>query len=93
MEGQPIGTSRGERSALASANHHKLSGKHALDISIFGLSERNTPEEASSAVLRVQLKTHCLGITQKNGSPDHPQTQGKIERFQQTLKKWLRAQL
>ncbi|MFV0406219.1 MAG: hypothetical protein ACK5LN_05275, partial [Propioniciclava sp.] len=26
-----------------------------------------------------------LGIRQKNGSPGHPQTQGKIERFHQTL--------
>jgi transposase InsO family protein len=33
-----------------------------------------------------------LGITQKNGRPSHPQTQGKVERFQQTLQKWLRAQ-
>jgi transposase InsO family protein len=32
------------------------------------------------------------GITQKNGQPNHPQTQGKVERFQQTLRKWLRAQ-
>jgi transposase InsO family protein len=31
------------------------------------------------------------GITQKNGKPNHPQTQGKIERFHQTLKKWLKA--
>lgn len=30
-----------------------------------------------------------LGITQKNGHPGHPQTQGKIERFHQTLKHWL----
>lgn len=30
-------------------------------------------------------------IVQKNGSPSHPQTQGKIERFHQTLKKWYRA--
>ena len=30
-----------------------------------------------------------LDIVQKNGSPAHPQTQGKIERFHQTLKKWL----
>jgi transposase InsO family protein len=37
-----------------------------------------------------QLQT--LGITQKNGSPSHPQTQGKIERFHQTLKKWLHGQ-
>ena len=30
-------------------------------------------------------------IQQKNGRPGHPQTQGKIERFHQTLKKWLAA--
>lgn len=35
---------------------------------------------------------HALGITQKNGSPNHPQTQGKIERFHQTLKRWLTGQ-
>ena len=33
-----------------------------------------------------------LGVTQKNGSPGHPQTQGKIERFHQTLKRWLAKQ-
>jgi transposase InsO family protein len=33
-----------------------------------------------------------LGIKQKNGKPGHPQTQGKVERFWQTLKKWLAAQ-
>jgi transposase InsO family protein len=32
-----------------------------------------------------------LGVTQKNGRPNHPQTQGKVERFQQTLQKWLAA--
>lgn len=31
------------------------------------------------------------GITQRNGRPGHPQTQGKIERFHQTLKRWLTA--
>ncbi|MFE6733158.1 integrase core domain-containing protein [Microbacterium sp. NPDC057650] len=30
-------------------------------------------------------------ILQKNGRPGHPQTQGKIERFHQTLKRWLKA--
>jgi transposase InsO family protein len=33
-----------------------------------------------------------LGITQKNSRPNHPTTCGKVERFQQTLKQWLRAQ-
>jgi transposase InsO family protein len=33
-----------------------------------------------------------LGIVQKNSRPNHPTTCGKVERFQQTLKNWLRAQ-
>ena len=32
-----------------------------------------------------------LDIVQKNSRPNHPTTCGKVERFQQTLKKWLRA--
>jgi hypothetical protein len=35
---------------------------------------------------------HLLQIQQKNGRVNHPQTQGKIERFHQTLKKWLARQ-
>jgi transposase InsO family protein len=33
-----------------------------------------------------------LGITQKHSRPNHPTTCGKVERFQQTLKRWLTAQ-
>ena len=33
-----------------------------------------------------------LGIVQKNSRPNHPTTCGKVERFQQTMKKWLAAQ-
>jgi transposase InsO family protein len=40
-----------------------------------------------------EKELQTLGVTQKNGSPGHPQTQGKVERFQQTLKKWLSAQI
>ncbi len=32
---------------------------------------------------------HRLGITQINSTPNHPTTCGKVERFHQTLKKWL----
>jgi transposase InsO family protein len=33
-----------------------------------------------------------LGVTQKNSRPNHPTTCGKVERFQQTMKKWLASQ-
>lgn len=33
-----------------------------------------------------------FGVVQKHSKPNHPTTCGKIERFQQTLKKWLTAQ-
>ncbi len=42
---------------------------------------------------RNQLETllGVLGIDQKHSRPNHPTTCGKVERFQQTMKKWLRA--
>ena len=40
--------------------------------------------------LEHELRTR--NIVQKNSRPNHPTTCGKVERFQQTLKKWLRAQ-
>ena len=40
----------------------------------------------------LETELRNLGVQQKNGKPNHPQTQGKVERFQQTLKKWLAAQ-
>jgi hypothetical protein len=33
-----------------------------------------------------------LRVVQKNSRPNHPTTCGKVERFQQTLKRWLTAQ-
>ena len=43
---------------------------------------------------RTGLETELcnLGIVFKHGKPYHPQTQGKIERFQKTLKRWLDKQ-
>jgi transposase InsO family protein len=40
----------------------------------------------------LETELRRLGVEQKNGKPNHPQTQGKVERFQQTMKKWLTAQ-
>ena len=43
---------------------------------------------------RTGLETELArrGIVQKNSHPNHPTTCGKVERFQQTMKNWLRAQ-
>ena len=41
---------------------------------------------------KLEVELRQRGITQKNSRPNHPTTCGKVERFQQTLKRWLRAQ-
>jgi transposase InsO family protein len=39
-----------------------------------------------------EAELHQLGIMQKNSRPNHPTTCGKVERFQQTLRRWLDQQ-
>jgi transposase InsO family protein len=39
-----------------------------------------------------QAELRDLGVLQKHSKPNHPTTCGKVERFHQTLKKWLTAQ-
>jgi transposase len=40
----------------------------------------------------LETELRRLHVAQKNARPNHPTTCGKVERFQQTLKKWLAAQ-
>ena len=40
----------------------------------------------------LEHELHRLGVIQINSTPGHPTTCGKVERFHQTLKKWLTAQ-
>jgi transposase InsO family protein len=39
-----------------------------------------------------ERELRAIGVVPKTSRPFHPQTCGKVERFQQTLKKWLRRQ-
>jgi transposase InsO family protein len=42
--------------------------------------------------VRFEIELRAIGVLPKTSRPYHPQTCGKVERFQQTLKKWLRRQ-
>jgi transposase InsO family protein len=42
--------------------------------------------------VRFEAELRAIGVVPKTSRPYHPQTCGKVERFQQTLKKWLRRQ-
>ena len=42
--------------------------------------------------VRFETELRAIGVVPKTSRARHPQTCGKVERFQQTLKKWLRRQ-
>ncbi len=42
--------------------------------------------------VRFETELRAIGVVAKTSRPYHPQTCGKVERFQQTLKRWLRRQ-
>ena len=95
------------RYALRITAHHRVTGQIVLTQFRHATTEHGTPAATltdNGMVFTTRLaggkggrnpleaELRHLGVTQKNGRPWHPQTQGKVERFQQTLKKWLRAQ-
>jgi transposase InsO family protein len=48
--------------------------------------------EARNGACAIELELLALGVDYKHSRPYHPQTCGKVERFHQTLKKWLAKQ-
>jgi transposase InsO family protein len=95
------------RLALSVTAHHRVTGPIVVDTFRAAVARYGGPASTltdNGMVFTTRLsggkggrnafehELRRLGIQQKNGKPNHPQTQGKAERFQQTLKKWLRAQ-
>ena len=95
------------RYALSVTAHHRVTGPIVLDtfraaVDRFGCPASTLTDNGMVFTTRLsggkggrngfEHELRRLGVTQKNSRPNHPTTCGKVERFQQTMKNWLRAQ-
>ena len=91
------------RLLLSCTVHRPVTGRSVVDSFLACADAYGPPASTLTDNGRVYTARHAgarnefeyvlaaLNIIQKNGAPNHPQTQGKIERFHQTLKRWLTA--
>lgn len=91
------------RLLLSCTAHQPVTGDDVVTTFLATIDRYGTPASTLTDNGRVYTARHgggrnafeytlaLLHIIQKNGTPNHPQTQGKIERFHQTLKRWLAA--
>ena len=91
------------RLLLSCTAHRPVTGRDVVDTFLACVDTDGPPASTLTDNGRVYTARHgggrnefeyvlaALNIRQKNGAPNHPQTQGKIERFHQTLKRWLAA--
>jgi transposase InsO family protein len=75
------------------ASFHRAAAHHGFPASVLsdnGAVFTGIYRGGGRCAIEVELDT--LGITYRHSSPYHPQTCGKVERFHQTLKRWLAKQ-
>ncbi len=75
---------RGGADFLRNRRHLRASGLGAQST-----TAPSTPPPTGAATPAWRSSSPPSGITFKHGKPYHPQTQGKVERYHLTLKKWL----
>ena len=74
------------------ASFHRAVAAHGFPASL--LSDNGAVFTAAPRGGRcaIEIELDSLGISYRHSSPYHPQTCGKVERFHQTLKRWLDRQ-
>jgi transposase InsO family protein len=95
------------RYALRLTAHSRITGRIVLDEFRVAIAQHGIPASTltdNGMVFTTRLsggrggrnafeaELQRLGIQQKNSRPNHPTTCGKVERFHQTLKRWLAEQ-
>src|SRR5215217_402377 len=95
------------RFALSVTAHHRVTGSIVLasfreTVATYGIPASTLTDNGMVYTARFatgkggrngfETELARLGVIQKNSRPNHPTTCGKVERFQQTLKKWLHTQ-
>jgi transposase InsO family protein len=71
---------------------HLAAAAHGLPASMLTDNGAIFTAASRNGTCAIQLELLALGIDYKHSRPYHPQTCGKVERFHQTLKKWLAKQ-
>ncbi|MGP5197512.1 MULTISPECIES: IS481 family transposase [Micrococcaceae] len=91
------------RALLSCTAHRAISGPIVVEQFLAACNQYGTPASTltdnglvyTTRLLRdgsingFEKTLSSLGIRQKNGAGNHPQTQGKVERFHRTQEKWL----
>jgi transposase InsO family protein len=95
------------RYALSVTSHPRVTGPSVLAtfrdaVRQFGVPQATLTDNGMVFTTRLsggkggrnafEAELRRLDVRQKNSRPNHPTTCGKVERFQQTMLKWLRAQ-
>jgi transposase InsO family protein len=71
---------------------HEAAQRHGFPASMLTDNGAIFTAEARNGACVIELELIALGIDSKHSRPYHPQTCGKVERFHQTLKRWLAKQ-
>src|SRR5438132_5829252 len=75
------------------ASFHKAAASHGFPASV--LTDNGavfTAAYRGQGRCAIEIELDALGVALRHSTPYHPQTCGKVERFHQTLKRWLAKQ-